>query len=135
MAIVCGSFAAGSGILYSVTLPVFGSSLPIRLAWLPVYQTLPSLSSTRPCGPVCEVLSVYSLTVPVFGSTRPSLLVIWPVYQMAPSLAASGSCGREPGVGTSQSLIDACTGPSTILAAGRGRSGKLLIRYSVNVPI
>ena len=31
MAMVCGSFALGSGIAYSVTLPVRGSSLPIRL--------------------------------------------------------------------------------------------------------
>src|SRR5919198_1928385 len=119
MASVCGSLAFGSGILYSVTSPLFGSSLPITLAWLPVNQILPSLSSTRPCGPVCGVLSVYSLTAPVFGSTRPSLLIICPVYQIEPSLAASGSCGREPGVGTGHSLIAAWTGPSTILAGGR----------------
>ncbi len=55
-----------------------------------------------------------------------------PVYQIAPSLVASGSCGREPGVGTCQSLIAASTGPAMTTAAGRGRSGKFLIRYCVS---
>src|SRR5215831_12654508 len=133
MARVWGSFAFGSGILYSVTSPVLGSSLPTRLMWLPVNQMLPSLSSTRPCGPVCGVLSGYSLISPLLGSRRPSLPESCPVYQIAPSLVASGSCGREPGVGTCQSLIAASTGPGTTTAAGRGRSGKFLIRYCVSV--
>ncbi len=51
---------------------------------------------------------------------------------MLPSFAAAGSCGREPSVGTGHSLIEASTGPGTMTAAGRGRSGKLLIRYSVS---
>src|SRR2546430_15524956 len=55
MAMVWGSLAFGSGILYSLTSPVLGSSLPTRFMWLPVNQMLPSLSSTRPCGPVCGV--------------------------------------------------------------------------------
>ena len=55
------------------------------------------------------------------------------MYQIAPSLVASGSCGREPGVGTCQSLIAASTGPGMTTAAGRGRSGKFLMRYWVTV--
>src|SRR5262249_10560602 len=102
--------------------------------WLPVNQMLPSLSSTRPCGPVCGVLSGYSLICPVLGSRRPSLPDSCPVYQIAPSLVASGSCGREPGVGTGQSLIAASTGPAMMTAAGRGRSGEFLIRYCVSGP-
>jgi hypothetical protein len=42
---VWGSFAAGSGILNSMTLPVAGSSLPRVPFLLPVYQTLPAASS------------------------------------------------------------------------------------------
>src|SRR5262249_9814223 len=95
-------------------------------------EMLPSLSSVRPCGPVCGVLSGYSLIAPVLGSRRPSLPDSCPVYQIAPSLVASGSCGREPGVGTCQSLIAASTGPAMTTAAGRGRSGKFLIRYCVS---
>src|SRR6266545_7227 len=95
---VCGSFASGSGIGYSATAPVFGSSLPIKAPVFPVYQMLPSMSSIRPCGPECAVLSGYSLTLPDLGSTRPSTLFICPVYQSEPSLAAIGSCGRAPGV-------------------------------------
>src|SRR5207245_841514 len=104
---VCGSFTSGSGILYSVTAPVFGSSLPIKAPVFPVYQMLPSLSSSRPCGPECGVLSGYSLIRPVLGSSRPSTLAIWPVYQSDPSLAAKGTCGREPGVGTCHAWLQA----------------------------
>src|SRR5262249_107213 len=131
-AMVWGSFAFGSGILYSVTSPVLGSSLPTRLMWLPVNQMLPSLSSTRPCGRVCGVWSGYCLISPLSGSRRPSLPESCPVYQIAPSLVASGSCGREPGVGTCHSLIAASTGPAMMTAAGRGRSGKLAIKYCVS---
>src|SRR5882672_8163039 len=113
---VCGSFAFGSGIGYSVTAPVFGSSLPIRAPVLPVYQTLPSLSSTRPCGPEWAVLSGYSLTLPVFGSTRPSTFAIWPEYQSEPSDPAIGSCGRDPGVGACQIFIETLVGPATTTA-------------------
>src|SRR5262249_60404400 len=127
MAMVWGSFAFGSGILYSVTSPVLGSSLPTRLIWLPVNQMLPSLSSVRPCGPVCGVLSGYSLIAPVLGSRRPSLPDSSPVYQIAPSRVASGSCGREPGVGTGQSSIFASTGPGMTTAAGRGAPGEILV--------
>jgi len=62
---VCGSFASGSGILYSVTAPVFGSSLPIKAPVFPVYQMLPFASSTRPCGPEWTVFNGYSLILPV----------------------------------------------------------------------
>src|SRR6266704_3238744 len=130
---VCGSFACGSGIGYSVTAPVFGSSLPIKAPVLPVYQMLPSLSSTRPCGPECGVLTGYSLKRPVFGSSRPSTLVIWPVYQSDPSLVARGSCGRDPGVGTCHSLIETLVGPGITTPTGLAFSGKLLVKYSVIV--
>src|SRR5262245_15776552 len=130
---VCGSFASGAGIGYSVTAPLLGSSLPISAALLPVNQMLPSLSSVRPCGPVRGVLRSYSFIAPVLGSSRPSLLASCPVHQSAPSLLASGSCGREPGVGTGHSLMTASTGPGRTTAAGRALSGKLLMRYSVTL--
>ena len=47
-AIVCGSRAFGSGILYSAILPVFGSTFPIRPFALPEYQILPALSAMIP---------------------------------------------------------------------------------------
>ena len=47
---------------------------------------------------------------------------------MVPSLAKAGSCGREPGVGTLNCLMLTSTGPGTMTAAGRGFSGKLLVR-------
>src|SRR6266849_10778902 len=127
----CGSFAFGSGILYSVTAPVFGSSLPISDPVFPVYQILPSLSSTKPCGPEWAVLRGYSLNCPVFGSSLPSTLAICPLYQMAPSRVASGSCGRDPGVGTCHVLMETLAGPGVVIPAGFGFSGKFLIRYSV----
>src|SRR6266851_296194 len=129
---VCGSFASGSGIGYSVTAPVLGSSLPISAPVLPVYQMLPSLSSTSPCGPECGVLSGYSLNWPVLGSSRPSTLAICPLYQSEPSLAANGSCGRDPGVGTFHSLIETFIGPSITTPAGLPFYGKFLLRYSVS---
>src|SRR5258708_15845761 len=130
---VCGSFASGSDIGYSVTAPVFGSSLPTSAPVLPVYQILPALSSTSPCGPECAVLSGYSLNWPVFGSSLPSTLAICPVYQSDPSLAASGSCGRDPGVGTFHSWIETFIGPSTTTPAGLPLFRKLLLRYSLSV--
>ena len=93
IAIVCGSCAFLFGILYSVTLPVFGSTLPMRPAALPEYQMLPSLSACRPCGPDPAVGSAYSLNCCVAGSKRPMTFARWPVYQMDPSGATAGSCG------------------------------------------
>src|SRR5262249_3532744 len=118
---------------YSVTAPVLGSSLPTSAPVLPVYQMLPSASSTRPWGPEWGVLSAYSLKRPARGSSRPSTLAIWPVYQRDPSFAASGSCGRDPGVGTCHSLIETLTGPGMTTPAGFPFSGKFLARYSVMV--
>src|SRR5262245_16495230 len=92
-AIVCGSRAFGFGILYSVTLPVFGSILPISPAALPVYQMLPSLSACSPCGPEFGVGRANSLNSCVFGSKRPTTFARWPVYQTDPSGATAGSCG------------------------------------------
>jgi hypothetical protein len=112
-------------MVYSVTLPVRGSSLPTTAPPLPVYQMLPSRSSTSPCGPECAVFSGNSFTLPVFGSMRPSMLVIWPVYQSEPSRVASGSCGREPGVMPfSNTCIETCSGPGTITAGTLFFSGK-----------
>src|SRR4030095_1085571 len=82
-AMVCGSRAFGFGILYSVTLPLFGSTLPMSPAALPVYQMLPSLSACRPCGPEFGVGSVNSLNSCVFGSKRPMTFARWPVYRSA----------------------------------------------------
>src|SRR5438477_525085 len=121
---VCGSFASGTGILYSVTAPVFGSSLPIKAPVFPVYQMFPSRSSTRPCGPEWGVLRGNSLNRPVFGSSRPSTLFIWPVYQSDPSAVARGSCGRDPGVGTGHSLMEIFADPGITTAAGFPVSGK-----------
>src|SRR5262249_9914500 len=89
----CGSRAFAFGILYSVILPVFGSILPINPAAFPVYQTLPSLSGCRPCGPEFGVGSLYSLNCCVAGSKRPTTLARCPVYQIEPSGATVGSCG------------------------------------------
>src|SRR5262249_17075103 len=119
MAMEWGSFALGSGILYSVMLPVLGSSLPISPRKLPVNHILPSLSSANAWGAVNRVLTGFSLISFVLGSTCPSFPASWPVYQMLPSRAAIGSWGREPGVGTGHSLIVAGTGPSITTAAGR----------------
>src|SRR2546428_3025233 len=130
---VWGSFTSGSGIAYSMTAPVFGSSLPTNAPVLPVYQILPSLSSTRPWGPECGVLSGYSLKRPVFGSSRPSALVIWPVYQSDPSAVASGSCGRDPGVGTDHSLIETLAGPGITTPAGLVFSWEFFIQYSLTL--
>src|SRR5580704_8293179 len=103
---VCGSLACGSGIGYSVTFPVFGSSLPIYALKFAVNQIFPSLSGTSPCGPDPGVFNVYSLNWFDLGSNRPSTLAIWPVYQTEPSGAKAGSCGRDPAVGTCHSLIE-----------------------------
>src|SRR2546428_8018995 len=130
---VCGSVASGSGIVYSVTAPVLGSSLPTNAPVFPVYQMLPSLSSTRPWGPECGVLRGYSLKRPVFGSSRPRTLFIWPVYQSDPSAVANGSCGRDPGVGTGHSLIETLAGPGITTPAGFAFSGKFMVTYSVIV--
>src|SRR6478736_622514 len=126
---VCGSRAAGSGIGYSVTSPVFGFSLPTSAFELPVYQMLPSLSAVSPCGPDPGVFSGNSLRSPLFGSTRPRTFAHCPVHQIAPSSVARGSCGREPRDGTIHSLNDTCTLPGTITDFGRFFSGKCVVRY------
>src|SRR5579864_8316206 len=101
---------------------------------------LPSLSATRPCGPVLGVFRGYSLNSPVFGSSLPSLLAAWPVYQSEPSGASAGSCGRDLGVGTSYSLIVTLSVPtaaSAVTAAiivkmqtlGRDMAGLLSRRF------
>src|SRR5258708_20948499 len=96
---VCGSFALGSGSGYSVTMPVDGSSLPIRPALLPVNQMMPDLSSASPCGPVDADFMGYSRIVPVLGSSRPSFLAGCPVHQIELSRAARGSCAPAARIG------------------------------------
>src|SRR5262245_25808853 len=118
-----------SGSLYSVTSPVFGSSLPMYPFEFAVNQRLPSLSNSRPCGPEPGVLSGYSLDCPVLGSTRPRTLANIPVHQIVPPGPGSGSCGREPSDGAFHSLMATFTGPGITTACGRGRSGKFVARY------
>jgi hypothetical protein len=55
------------------------------------------------------------------------------VYQSAPSGVASGSCGRAPGVGTSHSRNETCTGPAITTGPGLAFVGKLSIRYRATV--
>ena len=100
---VCGSLAFGLGILYSVTFPVFASTMPIRPAALPVYQMLPFASGCRPCGPELGVGSANSLNCSVTGSNRPIVLARWAVYQIDPSGATAGSCGYAGLLGVIQS--------------------------------
>ena len=126
---VCGSRAAASGIGYSVTLPVRGSSLPTSAPLLPVYQMLPAVSSVKPCGPDCGVFNGNSFIAPVFGSSRPSTFAHCPVHQSEPSDAASGSCGREPSVGTIHSRMEIVTGPGTTTGSPPGLRGKCSARY------
>ena len=119
---VCGSLAFGFGILYSVTLPVFGSILPISPAAFPVYQMLPSLSACRPCGPEFGVGSANSLNCWVAGSKRPTTLARWPVYQIDPSGATAGSCGYAGVLGVIHSSI--FTSTLSVMAAPAVSSAK-----------
>ena len=65
-------------------------------------------------------LQVIFLEACVLGSKRPRRFAIWPLNQAAPSGAIIGSCGREPGVGTSHSLIATSVLPGTMTAGGKG---------------
>src|SRR5271167_3190935 len=125
---VWGSLAFGSGIGYSVTLPVFGSSLPMYALKFAVNQIFPSLSGTSPYGPDDGVFKGYSLNCCVLGSNRPSTFAICPVYHTEPSGANAGSWGRDPAVGTCHSLIETSTLPGITTASGAGLSGKFLAR-------
>ena len=68
--IVCGS-RTPSGVGYLVISPVFGSSLPMWFARLPVYQMLPSLPTIWLCGPVPESSGNF-VNSPFFGLSRPT---------------------------------------------------------------
>src|ERR1051325_3056954 len=105
-----------SGARYSLTSPVFGSSLPTYSPRMAVNQIFPSLSATSPCGPELGVLSGYSLNSPVLGSSRPNLFVCIAVYQSEPSGANVGSCGKDFAAGRSYSLISTL-GAAAIAAA------------------
>src|SRR5256714_727429 len=119
---VCGSSALPSGILYSVTAPECGSSLPIYPLAFPVNQMLPLESATSPCGPESSIFSAYSLKLPVLGSTRPILFCICSVNHSAPSPPTAGSCGCAPLVGTSHSLMVTLSSPTRVALAGAGFS-------------
>src|SRR5690606_19323496 len=80
---VCGSRALGSGILYSVIMPVRGSSLPMVALPLPVYQMLPCASGVTLCG-FAFGGNVYSVTSPVTGSRRPMRFAHIPAHQIEP---------------------------------------------------
>src|SRR5216683_6797742 len=109
---VCGSSAFSSGIWYTFTSPLFGSSFPIYPFPFPVNQIFPLASATNPCGPESSIFSVYSLNVPLAGSSRPSLFCNCSVNHSDPSGATAGSCGCAPFVGTSHSLILTFSSPT-----------------------
>ena len=90
---VCGSFAAGSGILYSVTLPVAGSTLPTVPFLFPEYQGMPLSSSHTECGSAFGG-NLYSFISPVAGLSRPIRLPNCPAHQIEPSSAWIGSRER-----------------------------------------
>src|SRR5262245_3479278 len=96
---VCGSRALGSGILYSVIVPVRGSSLPIVPLLFPVYQMLPWSSGVTVWGFAFSG-SAYSATAPVSGLIRPTRLPHIPVDQIGPSGASTGPRAGWPSVGT-----------------------------------
>src|SRR5215471_16943571 len=130
---VCGSRAAGSGILYSVTMPVCGSSLPIVPLPLPVYQMLPSWSGVTLWG-LASAGNGYSRMSPVSGLIRPTRLPHCPAHQIDPSSVCTGSRARWPSVGTfhSRNVIEAS--PGTRVGCRWVRTGKCVARYSVIVP-
>src|SRR5262249_57960466 len=96
---VCGSRAAGSGILYSVILPVRGSSLPIVPLLFPVYQMLPCSSGVTVCG-LAFSGKEYSQTSPVLGLSLPTRLPHIPAHHIVPSGASTGSRAPCPTVRT-----------------------------------
>src|SRR4030095_946324 len=98
---LCGSLAV---VLYSVILPVLGSSLPRVALLFPVYQMFPSASGMMLWG-LAFGGRRSSFTAPVFGSSLPTRLAYIPVHQIEPSGASMGSRDRWPSVGASHSVI------------------------------
>jgi hypothetical protein len=96
--------------LYSVTLPVAGSNLPIVAFLLPVYQTPPWASRVTVCG-IAFAGNGYSFISPVAGLMRPIRFPHWPAHQMLPSAAWTGSRDRWPSVGVTHSLNAICAVP------------------------
>src|SRR5262245_24070199 len=127
---VCGSFAFGSGILYSVTLPVAGSTLPTVPFLLPLYQGMPLSSSHTECGSAFGG-SLYSFIAPVAGSSRPIRLPNCPAHQIDPSAAWIGSRERWPSVGICHSVKLISVVPGTSLGARLVLGGKFVARYCV----
>src|SRR3977135_3742300 len=97
-AAVCRCFPAGSGILYSVTFPVAGSTLPTVPFLLPEYQGMPLSSSHTECGNALGG-NLYSFISPVAGLSRPIRLPNCPAPQIEPSAAWIGSRERGPSGG------------------------------------
>jgi hypothetical protein len=124
---VCGSFAFGSCILYSVTLPVAGSTLPTVPFLLPVYQGMPLSSSQTECGNAFGG-SLYSFISPVAGLSRPIRLPNCPAHQMVPSAAWIGSRERWPSVGICHSVNEIPVGRAPAWAR-LVLGGKLVARY------
>src|SRR5262249_31235203 len=129
---VCGSRAAGSGILYSVILPVRGSSLPIVPLLFPVYQMLPCSSGVTVWG-LAFSGKEYSETSPVFGFSLPTRLPHIPAHQIVPSGASTGSRALCPSVGTFHSLNVIDSSPRTRLGFSWVPAGKCVARYFVIV--
>ena len=102
---MCGSLAFGFGILYSVTLPVFASTLPISPAALPGVPDVAVLVGlqavrTRVRRRQREFLEL--LRSP--DRSGRSTLARWPVYQIDPSGATAGSCGYAGLLGVIHSI-------------------------------
>ena len=94
-------------------------------------QMLPSLSSTRPCGPDPASCSGNSL--------------IWPGLRIEPAehvgelpgppdrsvrARRADRAAASPSVGTTHSLNDTFAGPAITTAAGAGFGGKCVARYA-----
>src|SRR5687767_3858489 len=114
-AIVCGSFASGSGILKTVALPLAGSIQPIVAFLLPEYHGRPLASSCTVCG-IASGGSAYSRIWLVFGSKRPMMFPYWPAYQIEPSEATMGSRVRCPSCFITYSLVVILKLPGTCFA-------------------
>lgn len=118
-----------SRILYSVILPVRGSSLPIVPFPFPVYQILPSWSGVTVWG-FAAFGNEYSETSPVSGLIRPTRLAHCPAHQIDPSGACTGSRALWPSVGTIHSRNVIAALPGTRVGFNCVPGGKLGVSFS-----